>query len=96
MQNITRMFDKDSDDDEEDSGLSWFHRMTLKMKVCENFKKIKSLLYSFHYAKACNVWRRPILRLALGQHSSEEASPHWRHCVRFDPLGNRTHDFPHQ
>ena len=46
-------------------------------------------LYSHNYAKE---WWDPSVRLSTGQHSSEETSQRWPHCVRFYRPGIRTHD----
>ena len=35
-----------------------------------------------------SVWRAHLRGIASGQHSSEETSQRWRHCVQFDRRGN--------
>ena len=60
----------------------------------QKWSKIKSSLYSRCYAEACIEWRAHLRGLAPVtqlRRSGAAAASHWRHCIRFEGLGIRTH-----
>ena len=74
-------------------------KLALKYFCCKkpaaNF--IKKFSYSRYYSEACNEWRDPSPRLSawtaqLRKNIAAVAS-RWRHNVRFDRPGKRTHGF---
>ena len=78
--------------------LIWLQRNRQKEKprnssniLCRRQLKIKSSLISCYYAKACNEWLGPSLRLGawITQLKRNVAAvlSHWRHCVRLPGQG---------